>query len=135
MLKAKAHNYSEPCGSALMIADTYGPLIRSKEVEHVLMLSLDGKYRCLGIDLLGKGSINTCLCSTREVARTAIKNNASNVVLMHNHPSGDVSPSEDDIKLTDSVWRAMDILGIHLCDHIIVGGSDYYSFQDAGILA
>ena len=83
--------------------------------------------------LLSEGTVNQSLISTREILIHALKYEAVNMILVHNHPSGRVEPSKADIKATISVYEAGKIVGIKLRDHIIVGYDDYYSMHERGI--
>ena len=78
------------------------------------------------------GGLNYCYIDMKEIFKLAILNNSAYIICVHNHPSGDVSPSLDDDKITKRMWNAGQILGIGLIDHIIVGESGYYSYKEEG---
>ena len=82
------------------------------------------------------GSINNALVSPREVFKSSILSNAASIIIFHNHPSGNVNPSKDDIKITETLRAAGSILDIPVLDHIIIGGRnrDTYSFLEQGVL-
>ena len=85
------------------------------------------------IQLVGMGSINYCPVSIPEIFKAALLSNAANILLFHNHPSGDANPSQEDMQLTKKVVEAGKLLGIPLLDHIILGEADnFYSFRKSG---
>ena len=104
--------------------------------EHVYMLSLNSACKPVGICHISKGTVNTAMASTREIYIRVLLTGAVQIVLIHNHPSGDVVPTEQDRQVTEQVKQAGELLNIHLADHIIVGGGngDYLSFKEAGLL-
>ena len=91
------------------------------DVESLVCLVLNTRREILGHFLVASGLLDTLLCHAREVYRPAIVANAAAIVLMHNHPSGDATPSEADIKVTRDLIRAGQLLKIELCDHVIMG--------------
>lgn len=81
------------------------------------------------------GSLSASIAHPREIFKAAILNNAASIIIAHNHPSGIVTPSEEDIKLTQRVAECGEIMGIELLDHLIVGWQEgYYSFKSSGLL-
>jgi len=74
-------------------------------------------------------------CNTQEILKPAILSNSAGIILSHNHPSGDPSPSQEDIRLTEGLSKACEILGIKLLDHVIIGELGSYSFKSAGRLS
>lgn len=93
------------------------------EVEHLYVIFLNSRNKAKGHSLVSKGTLDSTLAHPREVFRAAIVAAAAKVILMHNHPSGDTSPSEADIKTTRDMVRAGQLLRIALEDHVIVGPS------------
>ena len=89
-------------------------------------------YKYIGEDEISKGTVNQTIAMPREVFRKAIDLGASSIILAHNHPSGDVRPSMDDINLTRRMADAGKILGINVLDHFVVGQNSYYSFKENG---
>lgn len=89
-------------------------------------------YKYIGEDEISKGTVNQTIAMPREVFRKAIDLGASSIILAHNHPSGDVRPSMDDINLTMRMADAGKILGINVLDHFVVGHNSYYSFKENG---
>ena len=84
--------------------------------------------------MISKGTVNASLVSPRELFLSALRFHAVNLILVHNHPSGDAAPSQADIDLTRRVQQAGELLGVHILDHIIIGDCQYFSFQEEGIL-
>ena len=109
-------------------------LLNNKVSEHFVVLLLDVKNRVLGFDPVSKGGISGCVVLPADVFRGAIIGGASNVILGHNHPSGDPAPSAEDIALTKRLVEAGKILGIRVIDHIIVGEQGFFAFSDKDML-
>lgn len=103
-----------------------------KEVFRLLML--DGKNRIFADYIVSEGCLTSSIVHPREVYIQAIKNSAASVIFLHNHPSGDPSPSPEDIEITKRLVEGGDILGIKVLDHIIIGEGEYLSFADKGLL-
>jgi DNA repair protein RadC len=103
--------------------------IGKKEKEYFIIMFFDTRNRLI-IDEVSVGTLNASLVHPREVFTKAIKNKASYVVVAHNHPSGDIEPSEEDINTTKRLIEAGKLLGINLVDHIIVSKNDYKSLRE-----
>jgi DNA repair protein RadC len=101
--------------------------------EHFIALHLDGKNRIACLDRVSLGSLNQSIVHPREVFKTACISSAAALILVHNHPTGDPSPSREDLDITRRIKEAGDLLGIKLIDHIIIGES-YLSFVEQGLL-
>ena len=102
--------------------------------EKLISLMLNTKNVVIGIDVVSVGSLSASIAHPREIFKSAILKNAAAIILVHNHPSGDPSPSGDDIHLTERISKAGEILGIKLLDHVILGELGSYSFANAGRL-
>ena len=102
--------------------------------EKLICLMLNAKNVVIGMEIVSVGSLTASIAHPREIFKAAILKNAASIILVHNHPSGDPSPSQDDVRLTERISRAGELLGIKLLDHVIVGESDSYSFTNAGRL-
>lgn len=100
--------------------------------EHFVVLSFDIRNRYLGVDTVGVGILNANLIHPRETFEAAIRRHAAQVVISHNHPSGNCSPSDEDIEVTKRLCEAGKILGIELVDHVIVSETGFYSLRDNG---
>jgi len=108
--------------------------IGNKKKEHFKILSLDSRNRIISIDDISVGTLNSALVHPREVFFPAIQNLANSIILVHNHPSGDPSPSKNDILVTKKLLSASKILGIPIVDHIILTKDSYLSFKDKGLI-
>ena len=104
------------------------------EHEHFRIMTLNTKKEINFIREISKGTINMTIVHAREVFRAAISDNAHSIILLHNHPTGDPSPSKEDIGLTKNLIEASKIIGIDILDHIIIGDNRYFSFLEEGLL-
>ena len=104
--------------------------------EHFLVLTLDGSHKPIQTHLITTGTINRSLVHPREVFRPAILDNATALIVAHNHPSGNLSPSSEDLEVTRRLKQAGDIIGIPLLDHVILTDTfyQYYSSLEKGAL-
>ncbi len=102
--------------------------------EMFITLHLDGKNRIICMDLVSIGSLNQSIVHPREVFKTACLSNAAALILIHQHPTGDPSPSSEDIAITRRLKEAGEIMGIKILDHIIIGQDEYLSFVERGLL-
>lgn len=121
-------------GSPRAIADYYMAYMRQLDQEELHVMMLDTKNRMISEKLLTKGTINTSLIDSREIFIHALKENAVGIVLIHNHPSGDDTPSREDLAATERVRAAGEIIGIRLVDHIIIGNKHFTSLREKGHL-
>lgn len=112
------------------IADYYMEELRHEEQEVLLCMMLDTKNHLLGEKRMFLGTVNTSLVSPRELFLEALRFQAVNIILVHNHPSGDPTPSRADVEITQRVQQGGELLGIHLLDHIIIGEHTYVSFRE-----
>lgn len=116
------------------IAQYYMERLRHEEQEHMICVMLDSKNHLLGEQVLTKGISNATLITPREVYLAALQYHAVNLILVHNHPSGDPTPSRCDLEVTERIFDAGEMLGIALLDHIIIGDHRYISFREQGLL-
>lgn len=103
--------------------------IRGSKKEHFVIFYLDTRHQEIKREIISIGTLNASLVHPREVFEPAIKNTASHIVLAHNHPSGVIQPSKEDIKITESLKKAGEILDIKVIDHIIVSQNEWYSMN------
>ncbi len=103
--------------------------IKSESKEHFLTLYLDARNVLIHEEVISIGSLNANIVHPREVFKPAISNGAASIILVHNHPSGDVSPSQDDLNLTSRLAEAGHLLGIEVLDHVIISDSRFLSFR------
>ena len=108
--------------------------MRHKEQEFLKMLILNTKNVLMKDIDISKGTVNASLATPREIYIEALKYRGSSVILLHNHPSGDPTPSNDDCLFTKRVAEAGKVVGISLLDHIIIGDNSYVSLKERGIL-
>ena len=108
--------------------------IQCNAEEVFILITLNTKNIVTGYFEVHRGTINTSLVHPREVFKRALLNNASNIMVAHNHPSGDPNPSKEDIQITERLKEAGNLLGINLLDHIIVGDDKYISLKEKGVL-
>ena len=121
----------EPC----RIAAYYMPYMRFLETEQVRLLVLNGRNAVVSDKVISNGSFNSAFASPREVYYYALKHKAVSVILLHNHPSGDPSPSREDLVLTRRIVQAGELIGIPLLDHIVIGDNRYVSLKESGYLS
>ncbi len=106
----------------------------NKKKEHFKVLSLDSRNQLISVDDVSIGTINANLVHPREVFKTAIQHLAVSIIIVHNHPSGDPEPSEDDIEITKRITEAGKIIGIDILDHIIIAKTKFFSFKDENLI-
>lgn len=116
------------------VASYFMEELRHEEKEKILLLSLDNKLHLIEKYVLSIGTVNASLLSPREVFVQAVKCQASHVMLLHNHPSGDALPSRQDILITKKIKEAGELVDIPVVDHIIIGNGCYTSLKEKGLL-
>lgn len=119
--------------SAKDVAALMMPEMQSLDREYFKVLLLNTKNHVLQIRTVSIGSLNASVVHPRECFREAIAAQAASVILVHNHPSGDVEPSGEDISLTRRLMSAGDLLGIKVLDHVIIAGNRYVSLSEKGV--
>ena len=102
--------------------------------ERFIAVLLDGRHRVRGEVVVSQGTLTASLVHPREVFRPALQAAAAALVLVHNHPSGDPTPSREDREVTERLGRAGEILGVRVIDHVVVAEHGYYSFSEAGAM-
>lgn len=112
------------------IANLFMEELRYKKKEVVKVLLLDTKNNIISDLLVSEGSLNAPIVHPREVYVEAVKRSANKIIVVHNHPSGDPSPSNEDIKITKRLYDSGEILGIELLDHVIIGDGNYCSLRE-----
>lgn len=112
------------------IANYYMEEMRHQKQEHIKLLMFNTKTKLIGESNISKGTVNASLISPRELFIEALEYGAVSIILLHNHPSGDPTPSSEDVLLTKRVKTAGDLIGIELLDHIIIGNNCYISFAE-----
>jgi DNA repair protein RadC len=106
-----------------------GPEMQALKQECVKVLLLDARNRLIKVETVSLGTLNENVIHPREVFRPAIENNAASIILVHNHPSGDAEPSEEDMKVTTQIIKGGYIIGIKVLDHIVIGSNKFLSLK------
>lgn len=127
--KGQELDWKDPRNISLVLAE-----YAHKKQEHLVVITLDGAGHFIAQRLVAVGTLTATMVHPREVYVEAITDRAASIIIAHNHPSGDPSPSPEDIYVTDVLSDAGTVLGIKLLDHIILGKSKYYSFAENGYL-
>lgn len=109
------------------------PYIRDEKREHFLILLLNVKMRLIGVEVISIGTLSATLVHPREVLYQAIRRKASSIIAIHNHPSGDLTPSKEDLSMTQNLIQASAIIDIPLIDHLIISTCGYFSMREHGI--
>ena len=110
-----------------------GELSRADK-EHFMIIMLNTKHRVIAKKVISIGHLQASLVHPREMFKEAIRRSSAAVILVHNHPSGDLTPSRDDIATTERLKEVGDMIGIDVLDHIIIGDNRYLSFREQGLL-
>lgn len=116
------------------VFDLLEPEVRYQTKEHFICLFLNTKNRVICKEIISIGSLNAAIVHPREVFRAAIKRCSASLICAHNHPSGDSTPSTEDLILTKRLQEAGEIIGIEVLDHVIIGGNQFYSLKENGHL-
>jgi len=118
--------------SANIVFDYFNNLFYNKKQEHFYCIYLDNRKKVIDVKQLFIGTLNQSLVHPREVFKEAVLLSASSIICIHNHPSGNITPSKDDIELTNRLINVGIFMGIKIIDHIIIGNNEYYSFLENG---
>lgn len=116
------------------VANYYMQELRHLSREVVYLIMMDAKSRILKDMIISTGTVSSTLLSPREIFLNALKYEAVNIILLHNHPSGDPTPSREDINTTSRMKEAGNLMGIRLMDHIIIGDNRYISLAERGYI-
>ncbi len=109
-------------------------ILGKEKNEHFLVLFLDTKNRMISYETVFVGTLDKSIVHPREIFKEAVRRSAGKIVIAHNHPSNDCTPSLSDIQTTDRMKEAGEIMGIPVVDHVIVGHGSYFSFAEAGLI-
>ncbi|MDY4019835.1 MAG: DNA repair protein RadC [Prevotella sp.] len=121
-------------GSATAIYNFMRPKMEDLDVEEAWVILLNQKFKLIKAERLSRGGITETAVDVRMIVKTAILNNSTVVVLVHNHPSNSATPGRDDDRLTESLDKACDLMRLYFLDHVIVTDSTYYSYREEGRL-
>ncbi|MBN1057075.1 JAB domain-containing protein [Clostridium botulinum] len=109
-------------------------LLEDCDREKMLVCCLNTKNEPTNISVVSIGSLNSSIVHPREVFKTAIVSNSASILIAHNHPSGNTTPSKEDINITERIKKSGEIIGIKMIDHIIIGENSYISLKEEGII-
>jgi DNA repair protein RadC len=129
-----ARNFNKKINAARDIVEYMTGRIPDETKEHLFVLHLNTKNQIIKNELVSVGTLNAALIHPREVFKSAIRESAHAIILVHNHPSGDVEPSNADKKVTNILKQASAILQIDLLDHVIIAKKEWFSFRERSIL-
>jgi DNA repair protein RadC len=108
--------------------------IKDQRREHFLCLYLNARNQVVHKEVISIGSLSASIVHPREVFRVALQHAVASLILAHNHPSGDVSPSKDDLELTRRLVKAGELMGIEVLDHLIIGADEFLSLKEKGLM-
>lgn len=141
LFQAMAERYAKekitsktPLTSPRAVANFLIKSIGKEDKEHFVVLSLDARNNLIKISKVSVGSLNASIVHPREVFEPAVRHLAAQVILAHNHPSGNVEPSEGDLVITKRLIEAGEILGIEIMDHVIITTNNFYSFKENDLI-
>lgn len=129
-----SHSVRRAFTTAQLVADYYMEQLRHLRREKFMALMLDSACNYMGEYEVSVGTVNASIASAREIFIEALKCEAVNIILVHNHPSGNPSPSTDDMHITSMLCKAGEIIGIKIIDHVIIGDNRYISFKEQSLL-
>jgi len=112
------------------IAKMFIPILRDEVKEKFIVVSMNAANRIIRYNIISTGNLTSSIVHPREVFKVAIENNSANIILIHNHPSGNCEPSNEDIKTTKKLVEAGKLLDIEVFDHIIIADNNYLSFVE-----
>lgn len=133
-LSKQLSGYKQPgdtIDSPLALYEAIPADIRCDDQEHIVIILVDVKHRLKVVHLLTTGSHSETLCSPRDVFRFVLKNDGQRFFIAHNHPSGSVDPSEEDIALIRCIYQGAKVLDLHLLDHLVVSSAEYHSIRQS----
>jgi len=110
-------------------------LLFAKKKEIVVLVLLDSRARVLSVEKFSVGTVSSAVLDPKDIFGLALRKNASSVILVHNHPSGDTTPSQEDVAATQEIASAANLIGIPLVDHVIVSDSEFVSLKALGLLS
>lgn len=134
-IREEITNYLSPLDrytSPQQVYETF-KFLRNETKEYFFALHLDGKNRIICIDMVSVGSLNQSIVHPREVFKSALLSSSAGIIILHNHPSGEPTPSREDIEITKRLKESGELLGIRVLDHIIIGET-YISFVERVIM-
>ena len=135
MVKMPPLMSKEPMNSPKAAIRIMNDTLKEFDREALVVVNLQSDLKPINMNFVSLGTLNSSVAHPREILKTSILSNAASIMLFHNHPSGSLNPSREDVELTDRLQQACQVIGIPILDHIIIGTDDrYYSFHEKGIL-
>ena len=116
------------------LVDYFTPYMRDMKKEIFKAVLLDGKNKIIKDVTISEGTLTKSIVHPREIIKEAVTESAAALVLIHNHPSGEPQPSQDDIDITNRIISACELVGIRILDHVIIGDNNYFSFFNEGLI-
>jgi len=118
------------------VREFYGPYLRDAKKEFFSVILLDIRNKPIQNVELSKGSVNASIVDPKEIIKEATLNSASSIILVHNHPSGDSEPSQEDLDITNRIIKSCELMGVKVLDHVIIGKNeeDFFSFAQKGLI-
>ena len=120
--------------SPKQVADIFMPHLHFRDREHFMILMLNTKNKAIGINTVSIGSLCASIVHPREIFKPAMIAGSASIILVHNHPSGDPSPSQEDLEVTKRLVDGGNLLGVAVRDHVIIGEGVWYSFREKGLI-
>ncbi|MDX9917993.1 MAG: DNA repair protein RadC [Gudongella sp.] len=133
-IKQVGYNDKVKVTSPNVVADLMMDEMMHLQKEHFDIVILDTKNQIISVENISKGTLNASIVHPRDVFKAAIRNNGNSVILVHNHPSGDTTPSSEDINITKRLVDGGSIMGIKVLDHIIIGSNTYLSMKEKNLM-
>lgn len=121
-------------GSAQTVASYFMEDMRHHAQEILKVVHVNTRMHMIGSEDISRGTVNASIISPRELFREALQKNAVSIILLHNHPSGDPTPSKEDILVTKRIYEAGRLIGIDLLDHVVIGDRRYVSLRESGFM-
>lgn len=135
LVKESSISYkSRKINSPADVADLLRDFIGDPDREMMIVVCLDTKSQPTNISIVSIGTLNSSLVHPRELFKIAILANSNSIIIAHNHPSSDTTPSQEDIQVTKRLVAAGEILGIEILDHVILGDNQYASLKERGVI-
>lgn len=127
--------FAQPSLTKVVIQSTKDVVSQAREFiekkqEYLVILYLNARYELIQKEIVGQGGLNKLLITPKEIFGHAVTSPCSSIIVLHNHPSGDSTPSEDDVTFTKRIHEAGEVMGITMLDHVIVSTNGYFSFQE-----
>lgn len=116
------------------IANIFIPLLRDEVKEQFIVVCLNSANKVIRYEIISIGNLNSSVVHPREIFKVAVENNAASIILLHNHPSGNTEPSNEDISITKKIAEAGKIMDIPVFDHVIIAGNNYTSFVEKRLI-